>query len=332
MDAVGALRQALILNPDLVLAKANLAAAYLVAPDGKDVGQAEELFTQVTASLESGAVEDLEPLVHASLLVNAGVAELASGDATSAEALFAKAQDLFAGDDAPVDAGSSVATAIRYNRGRMYATAADAAQRQSAIAELEAYLAEASPASNWWPLAYEQYTKLCEDAGIEPKAADALRVAANTQYRLVTGIALPGGGTITLNDPLPQLERSLGKGREQKIVKNSNVRRLQYPKLGLDLLAANRVVAIRLRGPKAPPLVIRASGPGGEAHEIRPGMTVAELDALLGGDADKWDERYGATQQVIYRFYSRLGFGVRIGGDKIVEIIVAQIPVEAKRT
>jgi hypothetical protein len=284
----------------------------------------------VTAALVSDAVEELEPLVHASLLVNAGVAELASGDPSSAEALFAKAQELFSGDAA--DAGSSVATAIRYNRGRMYAAATDPAQRQSAIAELEAYLAAASPASTWWPIAYEQYTKLCNDAGVDPKAEDGLRVVANTQYRLVTGIALPDGDTITLNDPLPRIERSLGKGREQKVVKNSNVRRLQYPKLGLDVLAANRVVAIRLRGPKAPPLVIRASGPGGDAHEIRPGMTVAELDALLGGDADKWDERYGATQQVIYRFYSRLGFGVRIGGGKIVEIIVAQIPIEAKRT
>lgn len=331
-DAVGALRQALILNPELVLAKANLAAAYLVAPEGKDVGQAEELFTQVTAALESGAVEELEPTVHAALLVNAGVAEMAGGDSAQAEKMFAQAQDLFAGEADGADASNAVTSAIHFNRGRMYAAAGDAAQRQSAIEQLEAYLAAASPASNWWALAHEQYVKLCGEAGVEPKGEETLRVAANTQYRLVAGITLPDGGTITLNDPLPKLERSLGKGREQKIVKDSNVRRLQYPKLGLDLLCANRVVAIRLRGPKAPPLVIRASGAGGAAHEVRPGMTVAELDGLLGGDAKQWDERYGATQQVIYRFYSRLGFGVRIGGDKIVEIIVAQIPIEAKRS
>jgi Zn-dependent protease with chaperone function len=331
LDAVGALRQALILNPDLVLAKANLAAAYLIAPDGKDVGQAEELFTQVTAALESGNVEELEPTVHASLLVNAGVAEIASGDPAAAEMLFAQAQALYGGNDAEAADSSVVAGAIRFNRGRMYAAAGDAAQRQSAIEQLEAYLASTSSASNWWPLAYEQYEKLCDEVSVAAKNEDELRVAANTQYRLVTGIALPDGGVITLNDPLTELEKSLGKGREQKIVKNSNVRRLQYPKLGLDLLCANRVVAIRLRGPQAPPLMIRASGAGGKSHAIRPGMTVSELDLLLGGDATQWDERYGATSQIVYRFYSRLGFGVRLGGDKIVEIIVAQIPIEAKR-
>ena len=221
--------------------------------------------------------------------------------------------------------------AIRYNRGRMYA-AGDAGQRQSAIEQLEAYLTSTSSASNWWPLAYEQYAKLCTQAGVDAKVENDLKVAANTQYRLVTGVALPDGATLTLNDPMPALEQTLGQGRSQDVVKTAHIRRLQYPALGLDLLAANRLVAIRLRGPKAPPLVIRASGPGGASHEVRPGMTVAELDALLGGDANTWDERYGANTQIVYRFYPRLGFGVRIGGDKIIEIIVAQIPIEAKRT
>ena len=100
-EAVGALRQALILKPDLVLAKANLAAAYLIGPpEGSDLGQAEELFSQVTAALKSGDVEDIEPLVRASLLVNAGVAEMANGDSASAEALFAEAQELFGAEDA----------------------------------------------------------------------------------------------------------------------------------------------------------------------------------------------------------------------------------------
>jgi Zn-dependent protease with chaperone function len=328
-DAVGALRQALILKPDLVLAKANLAAAYLLNPDGKDVGQAEELFTQVREALERGNVEEMEPLVRASLLVNAGVAEMAGGDPAAADALFAEAEKLFSGAGADVE-DASISSAIRFNRGRMYAAAGDAAKRTSAREQLEAYLTSTSSASNWWPLAYEQYAKLCADAGQAAKSEADLKVAANTQYRLVAGVTLPDGVTITLNDPLQKFEASLGKGREQKIV--GMVRRLQYPAYGLDLLCARSVVAIRLRGPKAPPVVIRASGSGGESHEVRPGMTVAELDSMLGGDANQWDERYGATQQVVYRFYPRLGFGVRIGGDKIVEIIVAQIPIEAKRT
>ena len=212
----------------------------------------------------------------------------------------------------------------------MYAAASDATQRTSAIEELETYLTTSSSAANWWPLAYEQYAKLCKDQGVEAKTQDELRKSANTQYRLVTGITLPGGATITLNDSLEALQQSLGEGREQEVVKGSNIRRLQYTEQGIEVLAANRIVALRLRGPAAPPVVIRASGPGGETHEVRPGMTLADLDSILGGDATRWDQRYGANTQVVYRFYTRLGFGVRLAGDKVIEIIVAQIPIEAK--
>lgn len=332
-DAVGALKQAIILNPDLVLPKANLAVAYLISPEGKDVGQAEELFSQVTAALKDGTAEEMDPLVRASLLVNAGVAEMESGDAASAEALFAEAQQLF-GDDGGEQESASLVSAIHYNRGRMYAAAPEATQRQTAREELEAYLAGSSSAANWWPLAYEQYRKLCTDQGVEPKVEEALSVAANRLNRMVTGVTLADGTTITLNaaidDTVESLGAALGQAAQRDVVKKSNIRRLSYAKAGVELLCANEVVAIRLRGAKAPPVVLRAAGPGGASAEVRPGMTIAELDAALGGDANKWDQRYGTNAQIVYRFYARLGFGVLLGGDKIVEIIVAQIPVEAK--
>jgi hypothetical protein len=122
----------------------------------------------------------------------------------------------------------------------------------------------------------------------------------------------------------------LGEGRAQVLVKKSDVRRLQYAKLGMEILCDQRIVAIRLRGPKAPAVTLQASGFGGETQQVRPGMTLAELDAVLGGDANQWDQRYGTNTQVVYRFYTRLGFGVRLSGDKIMEVIVAQIPIEAK--
>ena len=75
----------------------------------------------------------------------------------------------------------------------------------------------------------------------------------------------------------------------------------------------------------------------GDAHamlrfkeEIRAGMTVDELDAALGGEAAAWDSRYGTNSQIVYRYYDNLGIGVRIAGNKVSEIIVAQIPANAK--
>jgi hypothetical protein len=227
-------------------------------------------------------------------------------------------------------ASAGLASAIRYNRGRMYAAAADPTQRRSAIAELEAYLASASPAASWWPLAYDQYARLCEEHRVDVKTADQLRDVANTRYRLVTGVALPGGVSIGLQDSVSRLEDALGEGRQDVIVKRSNIRRLQYPELQMEVLCANHIVAIRLRGPNAPPMVLEASGPGGASHELRPGMTLGQLNEMLGGDADQWDQRHGTNATIVYRFYTRLGFGVRLDGDTITEIIVAQIPIKAK--
>jgi Zn-dependent protease with chaperone function len=329
-DAVGNLRQAIILNPDLVLAKANLAVAYLVAPDGKDLGKAEGLLRQVRDALKGDNVEDIDPLVKASLLVNAGVAEMETGDAPAAEALFAEAQELFSAEGVDKTSSTGLVNAIRYNRGRMYAAASDPAKKKTAIEELEAYLSSSSPAANWWPLALERYKALCAEAGVEAKPENTLSLAANKQYRTVVGIALPDGGVINLNDSPESLEKTLGEGRAQVLVKKSDVRRLQYAKLGMEILCDQHIVAIRLRGPKAPAVTLQASGFGGETQQVRPGMTLAELDAILGGDANQWDQRYGTNTQVVYRFYTRLGFGVRLSGNKISEIIVAQIPVEAK--
>jgi Zn-dependent protease with chaperone function len=329
-DAVGNLRQAIILNPDLVLAKANLAVAYLVAPDGKDLGKAEGLLRQVRDALKGDNVEDIDPLVKASLLVNAGVAEMETGDAPAAEALFAEAQELFSAEGVDKTSSIGLVNAIRYNRGRMYAAASDPAKKKTAIEELEAYLSSSSPAANWWPLALERYKALCAEAGVEAKPENTLSLAANKQYRTVVGIALPDGGVINLNDSPESLEKTLGEGRAQVLVKKSDVRRLQYAKLGMEILCDQHIVAIRLRGPKAPAVTLQASGFGGETQQVRPGMTLAELDAILGGDANQWDQRYGTNTQVVYRFYTRLGFGVRLSGDKITEVIVAQIPIEAK--
>ncbi|HMP06680.1 MAG TPA: hypothetical protein PJ982_10050 [Lacipirellulaceae bacterium] len=332
-EAVGALRQAIILNPDLVLAKANLAVAYLLSPQGKDVGQAERLFREVNAALAAGTAEEMDPMVLASLLVNAGVTEGELGNAEAAEALFAQAEELFksGGTDA---VSASIQGAIRYNRGRMFAAASEPARRRTALGELEAYLTGASSAANWWPLAYEQYRRLCTDQGVEPKTQEELARTANRLHRLVTGVTLEDGTLLTLNEAIDQtlsaLEESLGKGVSRDVVKNSNIRRLSYTKLGIELLYANELVAIRLQGSHAPPVMLQAAGPGGAVSEIRTGMTLAELEKILGGDASQWDQRFGTNAQIVYRFYTRLGFGVRIAGDKVSEIIVAQIPVEAK--
>ena len=59
-------------------------------------------------------------------------------------------------------------------------------------------------------------------------------------------------------------------------------------------------------------------------------MRDGDGDSALGGDATEWDLRYGASSAIVYRFYGRLGFGVRLTDEgRVMEIIVAQIPYAA---
>jgi tetratricopeptide (TPR) repeat protein len=328
--AVGDLRQALILKPDLVMAKANLAVAWLLYPEGKESGKAEQLFREVNDAIKAGHFdEDIDPLVHATLLVNAGVAENANGDPAAAGELFDQAKQLIASAE-DAEKGEDLANALRFNQARMAAARSDPEPRKSAIGELEKYLSSTSPSATWWPLAYEQYEKLCHAASVEPKPRKALAEERNTVFRPVSGVTLPDGREVKLNEPVKPLEESLGQDVRQVLVERSNVHRRRYAQHGLDLLCTSKVLAIRLLGAKAPPIVLKASGLTQKSHELRPGMTVDELDAALGGDSHRWERRCGASTSIIYRFYCELGFGARISDEgTVMELIVAQIPRDA---
>jgi hypothetical protein len=327
-NAVDALQHALTLNQDLIVARANLAAAYMVHPAGKDVGAAAREFAPVIAALEAGKVEeDVDARTRAALLVNASVIELADGDGTAAAGLLAKARELFQ-SPAEFESTGVVAGAAHYNQALLLARSGEPAGRQSAIDEYAAYLNGASSSLAWWDLAYDAYEKLCREQGVEPVTRATLADAAKLQRRMVTGIRLANGDRLTITEPMEQVEAALGPGVRTNFSRIAAVHRRRYLAEGLDILCNNRVLAIRLMGKKAPPLLLAASGAGpGNAAEVRIGMTFDDVLALMGDDAKRWDRRYGTTFMVEYRYFWRLGFGVRLTADKrVTEIIVAQIP------
>jgi tetratricopeptide (TPR) repeat protein len=331
-SAVEALERALTLNSKLVVARANLAAAQLLHPDGKQVGAAAQEFAQVIAGLERGEMETgVDPRMHAALLVNAGVVELADGDSEGAEKLFTQARGLFESPEA-FDGVGLVASAARYNRAMMLARSSAAADQRAAIDEYATYLGKSSESLAWWSLAYDAYERLCRAQGVEPKPRAELTAGAAPRRRMVAGVKLASGERIALDQPMEAVEAALGPGVRNNQVRNTNVHRRRYAKAGLDLMCNNRVLAIRLVGKTAPPVVLESSGPGpGATAEVRPGMTFDELRSLVGEDADLWDRRWGVTSTIEYRYFYRLGFGVRVtDAGKILEVIVAQIPQDAK--
>src|SRR5690606_10064725 len=82
-DAVGALREAIRLRPDLTLAIAHLGIAHLIHPSGtRDVGNATRYLREAAALASKDPT--ISPLDRIAIEINAGVAELAAGGAAAA--------------------------------------------------------------------------------------------------------------------------------------------------------------------------------------------------------------------------------------------------------
>jgi hypothetical protein len=315
-----------LINPDLILAKANLGVAYLVRPSGKDVGEATKFLQEAAEKAASDTT--LDPLVRAAVLINAGVADLAGGQGDGGAAKFDQgeaASRQLAGRRGNRPASSAVSSALTYNRALMLAHSTDVDKQKKAVEQLEKYLTTTSDASAWWPIAYEHYLDLCKKIGTEPKSKKDIAKTAQQKFRTLMSLELPTVGkgvTIILNDPITKLEAALGKYQATTVV--GSLKRLRYPDYGIDILATDRVLAILLVGPKAPKVALRGTGTASGTRELTVGMSKDELEQLVGGE--DYDYRQLDDPDTNYRFYANLGLAVRVQKDKVTELVIATIP------
>ena len=331
-DAVGALREALRLKPDSVVIKANLGVAYLVRPAGRDVGQAARYLQEAAEAVESdpanAGLNDLEKVnLRAAVLLNAGVADLAGGRSDVGARRLDRVAALgpqFSGDRPERPRASGLVAALHYNRALLLAAAPEAEKRRAAVGQFERYLRSASPASAWWPLAYERYAKLCRELDLEAKSEKELKDQIQTDLRPLTAVRLRSGAQVTLSEPTGEVTDRLGGGQAVPVVPGTNLRRLSYPDQGIDLLVTDRVLAIRLRGPGAPTLPLRSTGLGTTATELRVGMAKRELDQLL----KDLDYSFAGLDdpEVRYRFYPELGLAVQVRSGRVEELVVVRVP------
>jgi tetratricopeptide (TPR) repeat protein len=328
-DAVEALQKALKLQPDLVLAQADLGVAFLVAPAGQDAERAARYLRSAAARAATDPAVD--PLMRASVRVNAGAAELAAGEREAAAKQLAAAEKELrdAGDlpEAPVTLGA--VSALLYNRALWLAASSNEAHRREAVKQFEQYLRVAPPASAWWPLAYEHYTKLCRALKQSIKTQAELARRGEPGFRPLTSVKLASGPTIHLSEPVREAVDKLGKGAPALVEGGQGLARWRYPEHGIDLLAADRVLAICLKGPKAPAVAIQKMGAGAETHDLRPNIARADLDKILAGEP--YDVRQLDRPGIDYRFYPGIGLAARLAKGRVDELVIAQIPRKAAR-
>jgi tetratricopeptide (TPR) repeat protein len=325
--AVGSLREALKMKPDLAMAKANLGVAYLLRPAGRDLAQATKYLTEAAEAAEKDKTLDL--LSKAVILANAGVADLASGELTTCSERLTKAEEYgrqFAGSSTTQDTSAEIARAILYNHALVLEKSTDASDAEQAVEILQNYLESGNPSSEWWTLAYSDYSSFCKSHGAKPRTVAYFKKEAVPGFRPITSVTFAPNKKVTLSMSEDELTKALGSGTVVPLVDGSNMARLYYPAIGADFLVMDQVTAIILNDAALSPSVqITSTGLGGKTAVLKIGMSVDDLEKIVGTDILS-----GATialddPDTEYEYIPSLGLAYMVGDDdKITELVVVQ--------
>jgi tetratricopeptide (TPR) repeat protein len=322
-DAVGALRESIRLKPELSLPKANLGVAYLFRPAGKDPGKATQFLEE--ASQLADRDSSLDPVSRLAEDINLAVAYAALGNPEKAMATLSEVETSLEKDEFNSRRGDmALSNALAYNHALLLAQSPDGQRQHLAIGELESYLRNTDSSLSWWQLAYQRYNTLCKQSGAVPKTENELLSQTTVRFRPVADLDV-ASGQIALGQNLIEVKRQLGADASSTpVVRGTNVVRVEYPKLGVAVIATDEVLAIVLCSDKASPLNIREMGLGTRSIRLQVGMSNSDLDRLLR-DSD-YDFRQLIEPDLNYRFYSDLGLAVLSQEGKIVELVISQIP------
>ena len=191
--AVASLEKALKLNPKLVLAKGNLAIAYLVSPAGKDTAKATAIFNEIDDILRRYRRGRRGQRRFA-----VGIAGQCRGRARPTGPpiwrrskkpgmIWRRDSRSFAKADRYPEYPDTQAAATKWPWRSIaeasLAKSTDNKDRQSAVDLFANYLTQTSTSAVWWPLAYDKYVAVCKDLGSQPKSKDDLSSKRQDRWR-----------------------------------------------------------------------------------------------------------------------------------------------------
>ncbi|MBS0210618.1 MAG: M48 family metalloprotease [Planctomycetes bacterium] len=323
-DAVKALSEALRLDPQSVVANANMGAAYMLAPDGKDYVKAGEYFGRALAgkSRHDDSDKTAASLLEVALLTNSSVSDFSNGRSDDAAKKLEQAEQRLA-KAAGSSSDAHVNSALLYNRALVMSAAKDVATRKQAVKLWENYLHRSSP-SPWWEMAHAKYLQLCTDMKVKAKEREQLLAGRERSLRMVTSVTVPGVGPITLTDSWQAVQETLGNTTLKPEVPRTSIQRAIYSEYGVELIIDDdEVLAIVLPTKQSPPLVVRESGTDADTMKLNVGMSRDELEQVLTQIPE-----YGhfIDPEANYRLYRNLGLAVRVQQGRVTELIVARIP------
>jgi hypothetical protein len=324
-DAVGALREAIRLNPNLSLPRANLGIAYLFRPAGRDPGKAAQYLEEAAKLAPTDS--SLDPVSRLAESTNLAVAHSAAGDNAKALAELAEVDRSLQSTAARRSrATASVSNAIAYNRAFLLAQSPDKSEQKLALNDLEGYLRNSDPSGMWWNSAYKKYTDLEKSFGVATPPASVVHRDLNLHFRPVTDLVV-SSSRVALGDQMSAVKLQFGAVPSvSPVIPRTNLVRYDFNQLGISLIGGDEVLAIVLTGKGAPVLSLREVAVGSRTHQIQVGMSANDLDELMQ-DAD-YDFRQLTDPGTNYRFYKDLGIAILVRDGSIVQIAISQIPKE----
>lgn len=327
-QAVGALREALRLSPSSTLAKANLGIAYLVRPEGKDIGQASRFLLE--AAEEATRDETMDTQSRMAILVNAGVVEMSENNYEKTAEHFNAIDRLgksLAGPARKQFASSAIARALDYNRGQLLSASKDRGDQKSALEMFDRYLKNMPPSTAWWPLAYEKYEGLCRGLGKTPTTKTDLtdRWKWHARFKPVVGVDENGASLVQLAQSQPELDSTLGAMTVIPVAGRAPIQRQICEARNLELLmASGRVVMITLRAPSAH-VTLQQPGSGSEGAQLAVGMTRAQVEAAFDGLESESKPRKLIDKTKRYDIYRGVGLALYFEDDVLKEIVIANL-------
>src|SRR5581483_8267949 len=324
-EAVKTLQRSLSLKSDLVLPRACLGLAYLVHPAGSDGKEAARWFGEALVHFKNDPGAKNDRLSLAALLTNSGVADLAAGNLRDAENKFVTANGIVTKMKL-TNMVASIEDAILFNLG-LVDSAGDPGKKKQALKEFQVYLNQGTPSSAWWKLAYSRYADLGKDLGLAVPAKEVVLKSRGQVDRVVTSITV-GDKSLFLSEPMDDALGLLGRQTAVQVplYPGAKIVRWRFPDKGIDVLGKEKVLAIFLNKPAAPPIKLQGQGLGAQGRELRVGMSEADAQEALQKNRPDNSQQLLTTKNQGYKFYPELGLAVRVQEGRIVEIALAQIP------
>lgn len=162
------------------------------------------------------------------------------------------------------------------------AAAMERTDKEAASKLYETYLNQESQSSPWWTVAYERYTKLCNDTTIRARPRSDFRHSTTRLHKLC--LPLPGGELIHVGQNVAEVTALLGKPTRVTNQPSSALRRVRFDAHGIELICdGDEVFAILAISPKGPVIGVRETGLSGKKlGDLKVGQTREEVERMLG--------------------------------------------------